>query len=360
MKILNDISEASTLTGEFYNSASYFEKCKSSIFEKSWQFIGENELIKVPQTVYPFEFIEGLISEPLLLTRDKKDELKCLSNVCTHRGNILVNNSCSLPHGIICSYHGRRFDLDGKFKSMPETEGMKNFPCERDNLTELQLKKWKQFLFTSIDPAFPFEEMIAEMDRRIGWLPVENFIYSPERSQEYLVKANWALYCDNYLEGFHIPYIHKDLAKSLDYSLYSSEIYAYSNLQLGVAKNGESAFDLPESSPDYGKRIAAYYYWFFPNIMFNFYPWGLSLNIIRPLKYNLTKVIFKSYIWDETKIDEGAGALLDRVEREDEAMVEKVQLGTASKLYGAGRYSPKMEQGVHHFHSLIARFLNNG
>ncbi len=360
MKISKDITEASTLTGKFYNSATYFEKCKTEIFEKSWQLIGENELVKVPQTAYPFEFLEGLISEPLLLTRDKKDELKCLSNVCTHRGNLLVNNHCSLTHGIICSYHGRRFDLDGKFKSMPETEGMKNFPCENDNLKELPLKKWKQFLFTSINPAFPFEKMIEEMDRRVGWLPVENFIFSTERSQEYLVKANWALYCDNYLEGFHIPYIHKDLAKSLDYSSYASEIYEYSNLQLGVAKNGESAFDLPPTSPDYGKRIAAYYFWLFPNIMFNFYPWGLSLNIIRPLKYNLTKVIFKSFIWDESKIDEGAGALLDRVEREDEAMVEKVQLGTASKLYGAGRYSPKMEKGVHHFHSLIADFLNNG
>jgi choline monooxygenase len=191
-------------------------------------------------------------------------------------------------------------------------------------------------------------------------MPIENFIFSSTRSQEYLVKANWALYVDNYLEGFHIPFIHPDLSKALDYGSYVSEIYPFSNLQLGIGKSGDICFDLPKDSPDYGKNVAAYYFWIFPNIMFNFYPWGLSLNIIRPLKYNLTKVIFKSYIWDESKIDLGAGALLDRVEREDEAIVEKVQRGTASRFYTEGRFSPKMEKGVHHFHLLISEFLKNG
>jgi choline monooxygenase len=243
---------------------------------------------------------------------------------------------------------------------MPETNEMQNFPTESDDLHSFTVKKWKQFLFTSLAPDFEFEKLIKEMDSRIGWMPVENFIFNSSRSQEYLVKANWALYVDNYLEGFHIPFIHPDLSKALDYSSYASEIFPYSNLQLGIGKSGDICFDLPKSSPDYGKNVAAYYFWLYPNIMFNFYPWGLSLNIIRPIKHNLTKVIFKSYVWDESKIDFGAGALLDRVEREDEAIVEKVQRGTASKFYSSGRFSPKMEKGVHHFHLLISDALKNG
>ena len=304
--------------------------------------------------------MEGFITEPLLLVRDKNDEIICLSNVCTHRGAVLIDHPCQLSGNITCPYHGRRFDMKGKFKSMPETHEMENFPTQKDDLHILNIKKWKQFLFTSLEPTLEFEKLIKEMNERIGWMPIENFIYSESRSQEYLVKANWALYIDNYLEGFHIPFIHPDLSKSLDYSSYSSEIYPYSNLQIGIGKSGDICFELPKTSKDYGKNIAAYYFWLFPNMMFNFYPWGLSLNIIRPIKHNLTKVIFKSYIWDESKIDLGAGALLDRVEREDEAIVEKVQKGTASKFYSAGRFSPKMEKGVHHFHLLISDFLKNG
>ena len=94
-------------------------------------------------------------------------------------------------------------------------------------------------------------------------------------------------------------------------------------------------------------------------MMFNFYPWGLSTNLIKPLNNELTKVEFRSYVWDETKLDFGAGALLDKVEREDEAVVESVQRGVKSRFYKAGRYSPRMEQGVHHFHKLISKFISS-
>src|SRR5205814_1118233 len=53
----------------------------------------------------------------------------------------------------------------------------------------------------------------------------------------------------------------------------------------------------------------------------------------------------------------GAGATIDRVEREDEDIVEKVQQGVRSRFYDRGRYSPRRESGVHHFHRLVAEFL---
>ena len=41
-----------------------------------------------------------------------------------------------------------------------------------------------------------------------------------------------------------------------------------------------------------------------------------------------------------------------------EQLVERVQQGVRSRFYDRGRYSPGREQGVHHFHRLLARFLN--
>lgn len=72
---------------------------------------------------------------------------------------------------------------------------------------------------------------------------------------------------------------------------------------------------------------------------------------------NRTRVSFISYVYDESKLDLGAGALLDKVEREDEYVVEGVQKGLQSGVYRTGRFSPKMEKGVHHFHRLLAEFL---
>ena len=130
------------------------------------------------------------------------------------------------------------------------------------------------------------------------------------------------------------------------------------NLQIGFSKGDSICFDLPKGHPDHGKSVSAYYYWLFPNMMFNFYPWGLSINVVRPHSPSQSKVSFYTYVLDESKLDQGAGADLDKVEREDEFVVEAVQKGLQSRHYQTGRFSPTREQGVHHFHGLLAEFLS--
>ena len=58
--------------------------------------------------------------------------------------------------------------------------------------------------FSSINPSINFDHLIKPINDRVGWMPIENFRFDPKSSKDYFVKANWALYCDNYLEGFHI------------------------------------------------------------------------------------------------------------------------------------------------------------
>jgi choline monooxygenase len=74
---------------------------------------------------------------------------------------------------------------------------------------------------------------------------------------------------------------------------------------------------------------------------------------------NRTKVSFLSYVMDPSKLGKGAGHELEKVEREDEFVVENVQKGVNSSFYRAGRFSPTREKGVHHFHRLLAQFLNS-
>ena len=353
-----DIRRAATMPGTFYTDPLVFESCREKVFARSWQMItGAEETVKLPLDAMPFPFMEKYLEEPLLLLRDRDGFARCLSNVCTHRGKILVEHPGRLERGISCGYHGRRFNLDGRFLSMPETEDMENFPCADDDLARVPLQQWRQFSFASLTPAIPFEEWTAELDRKIGFLPVEQFLFDATRSRDYLVRANWALYCDNYLEGFHVPFVHKSLAAVLDWSAYRTEVFRWVNVQVGIGKGGEEVFHLPEGHEDYGQAVAGYYFWLFPNLMLNFYPWGLSVNIVRPLEPGLTRVSFRAYVWDRSKIGSGAGAELDLVEREDEAVVEQVQVGVRSRFYKHGRFSPKQEQGVHHFHRLLAEFL---
>lgn len=352
-----DISKAHTIPSQFYTDEKFFELSKEKIFLKTWQYACDTDSVKVPGQIHPFYLLENFLDEPLIFTRDRSDRIQCLSNVCTHRGNILIEGDC-IEKNISCRYHGRRFDLDGKFLSMPEFNEVKNFPSDKDNLPVIPFGSWDKFLFVSITPVSPLQNFIGEMCARMSWLPLDEFIFDASRSKDYLVKAHWALYCENYLEGFHIPYVHNSLNAALDYSGYKTEIFRYSNLQIGISKGGDDCFKLPKDSPDYGQSISAYYFWIFPNLMFNFYPWGLSINIVRPLKKDLSKVSFMTYVWDESKLDKGAGSGLDKVEREDEAIVENVQRGINSQSYDRGRYSVKRETGTYHFHRLISEFMS--
>lgn len=349
-----DISLASTIDTRFYTDDAVFEASKELIFARSWQFIGIAGADSDTVNAFPVTLLEDFLDEPLLVVSDELGNTRCISNVCTHRGAVLVKETCKLKH-IRCPYHGRMFALDGRIQSMPEFREVQNFPSEGDNLKQLPLEQWGKLLFTSLSAGNSFAEVFGEMMERISWFPVDKLVYRADLSKDYQVKAHWALYCENYLEGFHIPFVHEALNKELDFGSYTTEIFKYSNLQLGIGKVGDTCFELPPTSPDYGKNVAAYYFWVFPNMMFNFYPWGLSLNLVLPKGKELTKVSFLTFVSDESKLEQGAGSGLDSVELEDEAIVEQVQRGIKSQIYRKGRFSATREQGPHHFHRLISR-----
>jgi choline monooxygenase len=353
-----DIRVAQSPPGWVYTSPAAFEGQREAVFAASWQLVADTDQLKVPGQVWPTAFLDGVLDEPLLLTRDDEDRLHCLSNVCTHRAN-LVCESPGISPVLRCRYHGRRFGLDGRFLSMPEFSGARDFPSDRDDLPRVALGTWGKLLFAALQPRVPFDEYLAPVVARCGWMPVADLVGEATRARSYLVHANWALYCENYLEGFHIPYVHTALAEVLDYGAYRTELFPSCSLQVGVARESDdgAVFDLPEGSSDRGQRVSAYYFWLFPNLMLNFYPWGISVNVVKPLAVDRTRVTFLAYVWDPSRLEGGAGAALDRVEREDERVVECVQKGMSSRLYQRGRYSPSREQGVHHFHRMLARAM---
>jgi len=253
-----------------------------------------------------------------------------------------------------CPYHGRTFALDGQFRNMPEFDEVENFPTEADHLRSFPLAEWNGFLFNSIS-ADDFEAFISEVEARVGWLPIEAFTHDSSRHREYTIDSNWALYVDNYLEGFHIPFVHGDLHDVLDYDAYTTELFDGGVLQIGIANEGEPCFDLPEGHPDFGQNIAAYYFWLHPGLMLNFYPWGLSVNLVIPEAVDKTRIVYHGFVDDASMLGKGAGGDLDKVEEEDQFIVEGCQKGVSSVAYERGRYSPTKETGVHHFHRILTQ-----
>ena len=89
------------------------------------------------------------------------------------------------------------------------------------------------------------------------------------------------------------------------------------------------------------------YYWVFPNLMLNFYPDNMQINIIVPLDTERTLTIFE---WCFKQPGSGEGwesmqqsiAFSDEVQREDMEICNTVQRNLHSRAYNQGRFSVKL------------------
>jgi len=277
--------------------------------------------------------------------------------VCTHRAARIVSEPSQLRR-LICPYHGRRWDLEGSFQFMPGFESAKDFPRECDHLINHRILNWKGLLFGKLaGPEFtPKLRLLFEI---MDFFPLEEIMAQKEAPvTEYTIPVNWALYCENYLEGFHIPFVHPGLNEALDISEYPVETADRVILQTGIADKNTGCFDLPEGHRDFGKRVGAYYFFLFPGLMLNFYPWGLSVNEVLPVSVKSTVIRYSTYLLPGLVKSGSAGAALEQVEFEDQAVVQKVQDSIGSRFYPGGRYSPKHEKGVYYFHQFLADCFN--
>lgn len=341
------IQVAQTPPGKAYSDPSIFRMECDRVFTRAW--LAAPQVPDESGYVEPFMLLPGAMDEPLILTRDDAGVPRCMSNVCTHRGMELVCGAGSVKR-LRCTYHGRRFHLDGTLEAAPGFEGAEDFPRATDNLTRVSLAPWGPMAFVSLNPVVPFRDWVSPVSEWIDFLPLNELTHDPEGTRRFKVAANWKLYLDNYLEGFHIPTVHKGLASTLDLAGYRIELLCGGSVQIGIASSDGPVLPLGSDHPLVGQRVGALYFHLFPNTLLNVYPWGLSVNHVNPVGPTESEVIFERFVWRPALLGQGAGGDLELVEMEDEAVVEATQRGLRSRLYKRGRYAPKHEAAVHYFH----------
>ena len=81
-----DIAKAHTLPSRFYADENTFRKLLSGM-QNCWYF-GAHSSQFAEHNVIPLTDIETMLGEALMLTNS--DRVRCLSNVCTHRGMLVA------------------------------------------------------------------------------------------------------------------------------------------------------------------------------------------------------------------------------------------------------------------------------
>ena len=78
-----DIRKAETLPSRFYTEAETFDSVISS-FGQNWHFAAHRSQLSTAQP------IDNPLREPMLLTQ-VEGKVHCISNVCTHRGMLVLS-----------------------------------------------------------------------------------------------------------------------------------------------------------------------------------------------------------------------------------------------------------------------------
>jgi len=308
-------------------------------------FIGHESMVEAPGQY----FLATVADDPVILVRDREGILRAFYNVCRHRGGPLAIEPFGSVKALTCKYHGWTYLLDGSLRGVPQLDRTELFDKRDFGLVPLTVGGWEGFVFViGTHPAAALSTVLGGIAERIrpNCLTTKRLV----RRVDYEVGANWKVYVDNYLEGYHIPHVHPEPNRAVDYATYRTEVGLWYALQASSLR-AENVY-----TGDRGGD--AFYYWVYPNLMLNILPHRVQVNLVLSDGPARCKVIFWYYYDDPQspsrarQIEEDL-AYSDMVQREDRDICERVQRGLGSGVYDRGRFSVEMESGVYHFQSLL-------
>ena len=99
--VLQPIEKASGLPNQAYTSNEFLAYERDQVLGKSWAGLWFASDLPNKGYVKPVDFM-GL---PLVILRNKQDEIKVFHNVCSHRGMILVHDEMEVQGALRCKYH---------------------------------------------------------------------------------------------------------------------------------------------------------------------------------------------------------------------------------------------------------------
>ena len=337
-----ELAQARALDPSLYVDAGIATLDREAVFSRSWHLVGH-----VSQIPAPGDFlVADTALAPLLIVRDSLGELRAFHNVCRHRAGPLALCDGKGAKALRCLYHGWTYSLEGLLRSAPEMAPLAAYGLEDTRLYACRVALWHGLIFVADHDAPEFELYSAGWDTPLRSLSPLNYQFHARH--HYDIDCHWKIYCDNYLEGYHVPHIHPGLNSVLDYRQYQTETGPWFSFQYS-----------PLASEDalYGNGDALYYF-IYPNTMLNLLPGRLQINRVIPLAPARCRVYFEYFYAPDERADAEARRRADhefshQVQLEDLHICQHVQHGLASGAYQAGRLNPLRENALHHFHELL-------
>jgi phenylpropionate dioxygenase-like ring-hydroxylating dioxygenase large terminal subunit len=174
------------------------------VLKKNWLAVGRWDWAEKPGDYFTLT----MFGEPLLIVRDRKNQLHCLVNSCRHRWARIVNEGSGNTPALMCPYHRWTYSLDGSLIGITG-ESIPGFDKASCRLPALRLEVWEGTIFINFDlNAAPLAPRLAGLHEIIGRFNLGAMRTAGKATYE--AKWNYKFTFETGYEAYHHAGVHFD------------------------------------------------------------------------------------------------------------------------------------------------------
>lgn len=358
------LAEAVGLPSEAYTDPAFFTRERERL-ARTWVAVAAASDVPKPGDLLPLE-VGG---QPVLLVRGQDGEIRAFHNVCTHRGLQLVE-AAGNQRLLRCPYHAWAFDLEGQLRATPHFGGidchtLDGFDPAAHGLKPIRLALWFDLILLNLSGGAPdFATHAAPLLER--WQAYDLGAARHAARLDFTVAANWKLLVENFCDTYHLPFIHPQVN---EYSKAEDHYDVIEGNMVGTGNRTATREGAPESLPPFPGLPAALrrtgeFLTLFPNVLIFLMPDHYFTVTVTPLEAGRSHERLDFYFVGAAATDEAHAVrraeVLDlwaELNRQDIAIVERLQRGRVSRAFEGGCFTPALEAPIHHVQSLVAEMM---
>ncbi|TXS91247.1 aromatic ring-hydroxylating dioxygenase subunit alpha [Parahaliea maris] len=347
-----------------FKSPDVFDQECDAVFRSGWVSLASAQQLPNVGDMLPVKIGDA----SLLVIRNAEEEIGVFHNICRHKAAPLVDSACS-KRVLVCPYHRWAYSLDGSLRAAPKYYGNSDEHMSAEDkqdkgLLPVRSVVWWDTIFVNLSgDAEPFEEFIRPLEQQLeGYDPAGLSLVS---STEYQSAANWKLAVDNFLDGYHVPFVHSQ-AVTVDSILNQDDLFLSDEI-IGL-RLPTGASDKPAKTdkplPHFAhltEENTGTQQWFgiFPNTLLFVDPVWVQLIIVRPEAPDFATETLTIYAANpDAMADEFAmqrqvlSDTLNEVNRQDIELLDKLQFTRTAPEARHSHLVPAWDQVNVRFHQI--------
>ncbi|MEM8504932.1 MAG: aromatic ring-hydroxylating dioxygenase subunit alpha [Cyanobacteria bacterium P01_D01_bin.1] len=371
------LREAMSLLADAYRQSAFYDLEQVQVFATSWVAVGYVEQIANPGQV----LVAEVAGQSVMITRDRNHQLQAFYNVCRHRGSQLVKSACQLNR-FQCPYHGWQYSLRGDCTAFPMFE--RKQPAQEEsskqqnrNLLSVQVDTWGCLVFINLDAqAMPLRGWLGDLPQKLAGYRLQDWTLAHQR--DYSIQANWKLIAENFMEYYHLPWVHPELVQVSriedHYRDQGTGMYTgmrTTPIAANTAAGGWQGLPTMQGLSSL-ESLSGRFICLFPNVCLSILPNHAFVMLLKPSGVDLTLESTAlllppadSTVQEQTHLEpscleatetpalEALVEFWDLVNRQDIEIVETVQKGLKNGAYQGGYLSETFEEPLHRFQNMV-------